>query len=213
MSRPVEVSEDLYPLNQFSVPKSFLRERRGRCLEGILIPNGMITSRVDKLREEVSQHYSKKSCGLLAMPVMKGSLQFFVELLYDSRFQTPFEVEYSESSRYGGLGSSSNKDAEVKVSNPEAIKGRHVLVVEDIVDEGVTAKTLSEELRPHEPSSLSLVVLLDKPSRREPGLNLYDCFDEVWTGFTIPNLFVVGYGLDFKEKYRSLQHLAVLKKV
>ncbi len=207
MSDPIDIrGRSLYSVDQFSVSSAFADD-----LSGILISGGEVGSRVDRMREEMERYYGTDSRNLLVMPVMKGAYQFCSGLVYDPRFRLPFEIENIESSRYGESGSSSENKPKIHIATPERIRGKDVLIVEDIIDQGPTLEYVASVVKSYEPSSMSLAVLLDKPERRLPGSKVSDYFVRTFTGFIIPNLFVVGYGLDFKERYRSLQHIAVLK--
>lgn len=205
MSDPVIIGDKLYTVDHFSVDEAYRAD-----LLGIMIPYGMINSRVERLREVLEGHCITSGYDrLLDMTVMKGAKQFSSDLF--KGFGLPYEEEFIWSRRYGDLGSISDQRPEILISNPSAIEGSDVLVVEDIVDEGPTAERINEEVRIYKPRSVSFIVLLDKVSRRLPEINLEELFDFVLRGFEIPDRFVVGYGLDYKEKYRGLRHLGVLK--
>lgn len=207
---PVDVryrERQLYSVKHFQVPEAFLDD-----LEGILIPEGEAKSRVNKLREEINDHYKVEDTNLMCIPVLKGALNFFADLLYDSRFEIPYEVGTVRSSRYGLKGDADEKkDAKVDLPDPESIEGKDIVLVEDIIDRGITLSGIVKEIRKYKPKSVSLVSLADKPSRRVPEVDLEELFDNIWIGFLVPDLFIVGYGLDYREQYRSLGHIAVLK--
>ncbi len=178
------------------------------CLEGpfsqdvesVLISADEIQDRVRGLGRRIDEHFAGKD--LLLIAVLKGSVIFLADLM--RAISIPHEVDFLATSSYGVSTRSSGIVRILKDLN-EPIEGRHVLLVEDIIDSGHTLAYLSRLFRARNPASLEIVTLLDKPSRREVDIDVF------WTGFSVPNEFVIGYGLDFNQRYRNLPFIGVLK--
>ena len=166
----------------------------------ILITRQEIEEAVNKLAAEVSNDYRTKHPLLIG--VLKGSFMFMADLI--RRLDFPLEVDFIRLSSYGGGTESSGRIKVVPGLLPE-VRGRDVLVVEDIVDTGLTTAFLLDYLRKKRPASLKLCVLTDKPSRRRVPVTID------YLGFTLPDKFVVGYGLDWDEKFRNLPDIYVLE--
>jgi hypoxanthine phosphoribosyltransferase len=165
----------------------------------ILIDEDDLQRRITDLGEEISADYRGRD--LLLLGVLKGAVFFMSDLM--RRLTIPCEIDFMAISSYGASTDSSGvvrilKDLDIN------IEGRHVLVVEDIIDSGLTLSYLMRMLESREPASLEICALLTKPERREIDV------DVRYTGFEIPNRFVIGYGLDFAERYRNLPYVAVL---
>jgi len=165
----------------------------------ILIEEDELQRRIADLGEEISADYRGRD--LLLLGVLKGAVFFMSDLM--RRLTIPCEIDFMAISSYGASTDSSGvvrilKDLDIN------IEGRHVLVVEDIIDSGLTLSYLMRMLESREPASLEICALLTKPERREIDV------DVRYTGFEIPNEFVIGYGLDFGERYRNLPYVAVL---
>jgi hypoxanthine phosphoribosyltransferase len=165
----------------------------------ILIEEDELQRRIVELGEEISADYRGRD--LLLLGVLKGAVFFMSDLM--RRLTIPCEIDFMAISSYGASTDSSGvvrilKDLDIN------IEGRHVLVVEDIIDSGLTLSYLMRMLESREPESLEICALLTKPERREIDV------DVRYTGFEIPNRFVIGYGLDFAERYRNLPYVAVL---
>jgi hypoxanthine phosphoribosyltransferase len=165
----------------------------------ILIDEDALSSRVAELGAEVSADYQGRD--LLLIGVLKGAVFFMADLM--RHITVPCEVDFMAISSYGDSTDSSGivrilKDLDIN------IEGRDVLVVEDIIDSGLTLSYLMRNLESREPSSLEVCALMTKPDRREIDVPVR------YIGFEIPNRFVVGYGLDFGERYRNLPYVAVL---
>jgi hypoxanthine phosphoribosyltransferase len=170
-----------------------------RAVGEILIDEDALSSRVAELGAEVSADYEGRD--LLLIGVLKGAVFFMADLM--RHLTVPCEVDFMAISSYGDATDSSGivrilKDLDIN------IEGRDVLVVEDIIDSGLTLSYLIRNLESREPSSLEVCALLTKPSRREIDVPVR------YVGFEIPNKFVVGYGLDFAERYRNLPYVGVL---
>ena len=165
----------------------------------VLIEEDAIQSRIGELGVEISADYAGRD--LLLVGVLKGAVFFMADLMRE--LTVPCEIDFMAISSYGAATDSSGvvrilKDLDINVS------GRDVLVVEDIIDSGLTLSYLMRNLRARKPASLEVVTLLTKPERREIDVPVR------YVGFEIPNRFVIGYGLDFAERYRNLPYVAVL---
>jgi hypoxanthine phosphoribosyltransferase len=165
----------------------------------ILIDRETLAGRVAELGVEVSADYEGRD--LLLIGVLKGAVFFMADLM--RHLTVPCEVDFMAISSYGDATDSSGivrilKDLDIN------IEGRHVLVVEDIIDSGLTLSYLIRNLESREPATLEVCALLTKPTRREIDVPVR------YVGFEIPNKFVVGYGLDFAERYRNLPYVGVL---
>ncbi|MDQ2982496.1 MAG: hypoxanthine phosphoribosyltransferase [Actinomycetota bacterium] len=165
----------------------------------VLIDEEALRTRVAELGAEVSADYAGKD--LLLIGVLKGAVFFMADFM--RHLTVPCEVDFMAISSYGASTDSSGvvrilKDLDIN------IEGRDVLVVEDIIDSGLTLSYLMRNLESREPASLEVCALLTKPERREIEVPVR------YVGFEIPNHFVIGYGLDFDERYRNLRYVAVL---
>lgn len=198
-SEPIIISEkDMKPVNAYHVSRIYRDD-----LLGILISVGEVKSRVDRMAGELNDHYAGTEP--YVTPIMNGSLKFFHDLFYRGHFDRPFQFNMQQLSRYGMEGASSAQKTVRTGKDLAEVRGRDVLVVEDIVDEGYSLRDYLLELHYHGPNSVHVAALLSKPERRQVEVLIN------FLGFEIPNMFVVGYGLDFMEKYRGLPHIAVLK--
>ncbi len=169
-------------------------------VERVLVSAESIQDRVRDLGRRIDERFLDKD--LLLIAVLKGSVLFLADLM--RAISIPHEIDFLATSSYGASTTSSGVVRIMKDLN-EPIEGRHVLLVEDIIDSGHTLAYLTQMFSARNPASLEIVTLLDKPSRREVDI------DVSWTGFSIPNEFVIGYGLDFNQKYRNLPYIGVLK--
>ena len=166
----------------------------------ILISRDEIANAVDRLASEIKRDYQGKQPLLIG--VLKGAFVFMADLM--RQLDLPLELEFVRLSSYGAAKESSGRVRVVQeLKTP--IKGRDVLVIEDIVDTGITISFLLNYLRKKKPASLKLCVLTDKPSRRRVPVSID------YLGFTVPDKFVVGYGLDFDEKFRYLPEICVIE--
>jgi hypoxanthine phosphoribosyltransferase len=166
----------------------------------ILVDEATIQRRISELGASISEAYAGKD--LVLVSVLKGSIIFMADLV--RAITVPHEIDFMATSSYGAATSSSGVVRILKDLNV-SIQGRNVLVVEDIIDSGHTLTYLLRLLTERQPASLRIVTLLDKPERRAVHI------DVDWVGFSIPNEFVVGYGLDYNELYRNLPYIGVLK--
>ena len=167
----------------------------------ILVDEDALRTRVQELGEEISNDYAGRD--LLLVGVLKGAVFFMADLM--RALTVPCEVDFMAISSYGAASDSSGvvrilKDLDIP------LEGRNVLVVEDIIDSGLTLSYLMRNLKAREPASLDVCALLTKPARREIDIPVR------YVGFEIPNKFVVGYGLDFGERYRNLPYVGVLQE-
>ncbi len=172
-----------------------------RAVGEILIDADTLRGRIAELGEELSAYYEGRD--LLLIGVLKGAVFFMADLM--RHLTVPCEVDFMAISSYGTQTDSSGvvrllKDLDIN------IEGRNVLVVEDIIDSGLTLSYLMRNLESREPASLEVCALLTKPARREIDVPVR------WVGFEIPNRFVIGYGLDFAERYRNLPYVGVLSE-
>jgi hypoxanthine phosphoribosyltransferase len=170
-----------------------------RAVGEVLIDADALRTRIAELGEEISAEYQGRE--LLLIGVLKGAVFFMADLM--RHLTVSCEVDFMAISSYGAQTDSSGvvrilKDLDIN------IEGRHVLVVEDIIDSGLTLSYLVRNLEAREPASLEICALLTKPERREIDVPVR------YTGFEIPNRFVIGYGLDFGERYRNLPYVGVL---
>jgi hypoxanthine phosphoribosyltransferase len=170
-----------------------------RGVAEVLIDEDALQARISELGEEVSADYTGRD--LLLIGVLKGAVFFMSDLM--RRLTVPCEIDFMAISSYGAATDSSGvvrilKDLDIN------IEGRHVLVVEDIIDSGLTLSYLIRNLEARDPATLEVCALMTKPERREIEVPVR------YVGFEIPNRFVVGYGLDFAERYRNLPYVGVL---
>jgi len=168
-------------------------------IESVLISNEAIEARLDELAAQINREYD----GLdpLFVCILKGAVAVFADVL--KRIEVPCSIDFMAISSYGASTKSSGvvriiKDLDYEIGN------KHVIVVEDIVDTGLSMKYLLENLQARNPASVKILSLLDKPSRRRVEIT------PDYVGFTIPDEYVVGYGLDYRQKYRNLPDVCVL---
>ena len=161
-----------------------------------------IAARVEALAEEISERFADTD-KLIVVGLLRGSFVFISDLVRE--LELPVEVDFLEASSYGNSTESSREVRILKDLRGE-IEGRDVLVVEDIVDTGHTLHHVLALLRAREPKRLEVCALLDKPSRRE-----VDDVKATWTGFEIPDEFVVGYGIDYAQRNRNLPYIGKVR--
>lgn len=161
-----------------------------------------VAKKIKELGYKISEDYAGKEIHLIC--VLKGSVFFVCELA--KNITIPVTMDFMSVSSYGD-GTSSSGVVKIAKDLDEALEGKEVLVVEDIVDTGRTLSYLLEILEKRKPGSMKLCTLLDKPSRRVVDVNVD------YTGFQIPDEFVVGYGLDYAQKYRNLPYIGVVEGV
>ena len=165
----------------------------------ILIDEDRLQTRIRELGAELSSDYAGRE--LLLVGVLKGAVFFMADLMRS--LSVPCEIDFMAISSYGAATDSSGVVRILKDLDAP-IEDRHVLIVEDIIDSGLTLQYLVRNLRARNPASLEVCALLTKPERREIDVPVR------YVGFEIPNKFVIGYGLDFAERYRNLPYVGVL---
>lgn len=170
-------------------------------IQEILISEEQLQDRIREMAEEVSREYEGKNP--IFVGVLKGVLLFMSDFV--KRVTVPCEIDFMRISSYSGTESTGVMNMLLDISSD--IKGRHVVILEDIFDTGSSLNFTYEHLLKKEPASLKIVTLLDKPSRRKPNITL----KADYVGFEIPNEFVVGYGLDYDEFYRNLPYIGIMK--
>ena len=170
-------------------------------IQRILLTEEQIKTRIREMGEELTKEYADKDP--VVVGVLKGVVVFYADMIRE--IKVPCQMDFMWISSYAGTRSTGNM--EVKRDVTVDIKGRHVLILEDIYDTGNSLDYTYRHLMFKQPASLKICTLLDKPERRKPGITLKPDY----VGFTIPNEFVVGYGLDYNEHYRNLPYIGVLK--
>ena len=170
-------------------------------IQKILITEEQIKERIAQLGQELTREYAGKNPVIVG--VLKGVVVFYADMV--RQIKVPCQMDFMWLSSY--KGTSSTGGMEVKRDITVDIRGRHVLILEDIYDTGNSLSFTYEHLLSKHPASLKICTLLDKPERRKPGITLKPDY----IGFTVPNEFVVGYGLDYNEQYRNLPYVGVLK--
>ena len=168
----------------------------------ILITEEQIRDKVRELGALISADYSETSVTLVS--VLKGSLPFMADLM--RAIEIPVQIDLMEVSSYGGATTETSGLVRILKDLSSSIAGKDVLIVEDIIDTGLTLNYLLRYLRGKNPRSLKICALLDKPARRLVEIPID------YRGFTIPDEFVVGYGLDFGEYYRNLPFIGILRR-
>ena len=166
----------------------------------VLIDEATLRQRIEELGEEISADYDGRE--VLLVGVLKGAVFFMADLM--RQLSLPCEIDFMAISSYGE-GTDSSGVVRILKDLDSNITDRHVLILEDIIDTGLTLSYLMRNLGAREPASLEVCALLVKHGRRETDVPVK------YVGFEIPNRFVVGYGLDFGERYRNLPHVAVLE--
>ena len=166
----------------------------------VLISEEEVDARIRELGEKISKEYEGKQIHLIC--VLKGGVFFMCELA--KRITVPVSMDFMCVGSYGD-GTKSSGVVRLAKDQDESIENKEVLIVEDIIDSGNTLYYLMDVLRQRKPASLRLCTLLDKPDRRVKDVHVD------WTGFEIPDEFVVGYGLDYAQKYRNLPYIGVVE--
>ena len=170
-------------------------------IQQILITEEQLRTRIEELGQQLTQDYAGKNP--IIVGVLKGVVVFYADMV--RKIKVPCQMDFMWLSSYAG--SSSTGKIVVKQDVTADIKGRHVLILEDIYDTGNSLDFTCRHLMAKQPASLKICTLLDKPERRKPGITLKPDY----VGFTVPNAFVVGYGLDYNEQYRNLPYVGILK--
>ncbi|HGY4612313.1 TPA: hypoxanthine phosphoribosyltransferase [Proteus mirabilis] len=166
----------------------------------VMISEEEIKQRIAELGREITEHY--RSCqekhDLVLIGLLKGSFIFMADLCRE--IEVPHEVDFMTVSSYGN-GMTSTRDVKIIKDLDEDIRGKDVLIVEDIIDSGNTLNRVKEILSLREPASIAICTLLDKPSRREVDVPVE------WIGYSIEDKFVIGYGIDYAQRYRHLPYI------
>ena len=170
-------------------------------IQQILLSEEQIQAKIEELGEILTAEYADKNPVIVG--VLKGVVVFYADMI--RHIKVPCQLDFMWISSYSGTNSTGVM--RVKQDLSADIKGRHVLILEDIFDTGNSLSYTYNYLMSKEPASLKICTLLDKPERRKEGITL----KADYTGFTIPNEFVVGYGLDYNEHYRNLPYIGILK--
>ena len=169
-------------------------------IQEVLFSQQQLEERVDQIAQEITRDYAGKEIVLIS--VLRGSFVFMADLC--RRIDLPCTIDFMSVSSYG-KGTSSTGQVQITKDLSGDISGKHILVVEDILDSGNTLSYLLKLLEQRKPASIRLCTLLDKPDRRVKPVEVH------YSGFTIPDAFVVGYGLDYAEHYRNLPYIGILK--
>jgi hypoxanthine phosphoribosyltransferase len=169
-------------------------------IEKVLISEEELASRIKAMGEEITADYAGKE--ILMIGVLRGAVIFMADLA--RAIKVPVAIDFMAVSSYGSSTSSSGVVRILKDLD-EDVEGKHVLIVEDIIDSGLTLKYLLENLKSRKPASIKICTLLNKPERRKVDVDI------TYNGFIVPDEFVVGYGLDYAEKYRNLPFIGILK--
>ncbi|SDY42233.1 hypoxanthine phosphoribosyltransferase [Tindallia californiensis] len=171
-------------------------------IDGVLLSEEVIEKKVIELAQQIKADYRQED-DLLVVGVLKGANIFMGDLI--RKIDLPLEIDFMAVSSYGASTESSGVVRILKDLDAD-IKGRHVLIIEDIVDTGLTLQYLTDILKRRKVDSLRICTLLDKPSRRKCDLHID------YVGFEIPDRFIVGYGIDYAEKYRNLPYIATVEE-
>lgn len=163
----------------------------------VMISEQEVNQRVKELGQQITEHY-KESDGLVMVGLLRGSFVFMADLA--RAIEGPMTVDFMTASSYGN-SMESTRDVRILKDLDDDIKGKDILLVEDIIDTGNTLSKVCEILSIREPNSITICTLLDKPSRREVDVKVD------WIGFSIPDEFVVGVGIDYAQKYRNLPYI------
>jgi len=168
----------------------------------VLLSEEQLQTRVRELGAQISKDYAGKNPTMVC--ILKGAVMFYTDLL--RAIDIPLTMDFMAVSSYGNSTKSSG-EVEIRKDLSTSIENKHVIIVEDIVDSGFTLSYLTRMLQSRGAASIKLCTLLDKPSRRAPGIDL----KADYSGFEVGNEFVVGYGLDYAELYCNLPYIGVLK--
>ena len=170
-------------------------------LEEILIPEEELQERIQELGQEISRDYEGED--LLLVCILRGGVMFLTDLMRS--IDVPHSIEFMAISSYGAGVRESSGNVQIKLDLATPIEGRNVLIVEDIIDSGHTLTSVINFLNTRHPKSMKICTLLDKAERREVEVPIH------YRGFTIPNKFVFGYGLDLDEHFRDLPFIGVVR--
>jgi hypoxanthine phosphoribosyltransferase len=174
---------------------------RANLTPAVLLTKEQIANRVRELAEQISAEYAGRE--LLVIGVLKGSWIFLADLV--RQITVPVTVDFMMASSYG-TGTNSSGEVKMVLDLKSPLEGRDVLVAEDIMDSGLTLKHIIDSLKLRRPRSLKIAALMDKPDRRRTDIKAD------YVGFKIPNKFVVGYGVDFAERFRNLPYVGYIEE-
>lgn len=169
-------------------------------VERVLISEEELAKRIAEMGAEITADYAGKE--ILMIGVLRGAVLFMSDLA--RAIKIPVAIDFMAVSSYGA-GTTTSGVVRILKDLDENIEGKHLLIVEDIIDSGLTLNYLLENLKSRKPASIKLCTLLNKPERRKVDVHID------YNGFTVPDYFVVGYGLDYAEKYRNLPFIGILK--
>lgn len=164
----------------------------------VMISEAEIAKRVAELGQQITEAYRDSGSDMVLVGLLRGSFMFMADLC--RKIDVSHEVDFMTASSYGS-GMSTTRDVKILKDLDEDIRGKDVLIVEDIIDSGNTLSKVREILSLRQPKSLAICTLLDKPERREVDVPVE------YVGFTIPDEFVVGYGIDYAQRYRNLPYV------
>lgn len=187
----------MHDTKDFNIPET----RYGDDIEAVLISEEALKQRIQQLADRVSEQYRDEEDDLILVCVLKGAVFFITD--FARALSIPSQMEFMAVSSYGNSVSSSGV-VRILMDLDRDIEGKNVLIVEDIIDSGLTLSWLIKNLRNRKPKSLEVVTLLRKPEAVKTKVDLFD------VGFDIPNEFVIGYGLDYAERYRDLPFVGTL---
>ena len=169
-------------------------------IERVLLSEEQLRQRVRELGEEISKEYAGKE--ILMIGVLRGAVMFMAD--FARAITVPVMIDFMAVSSYG-TSTSSSGIVRILKDLDEEVAGKHVLIVEDIIDSGLTLSYLVDNIKSRQPASVRICTLLNKPERRKVDLEVN------YNGFVVPDEFVVGYGLDYAEKYRNVPFIGILK--
>jgi hypoxanthine phosphoribosyltransferase len=169
-------------------------------VERVLLSEEELAGRIAEIGAQITADYAGKE--ILMIGVLRGAVLFMADLA--RAIKIPVAIDFMAVSSYGA-GTSSSGVVRILKDLDENVEGKHVLVVEDIIDSGLTLNYLMDNLKSRKPASIQICTLLNKPDRRKVDVDI------AYNGFTIPDYFVIGYGLDYAEKYRNLPFIGILK--
>ena len=170
-------------------------------IQEVLLTEQMLADKVAELGAQITRDYSDKE--IFAIGILRGAVVFMADLI--RAIERPVQIDFMAVSSYG-MQADSSGIVRILKDLDSSITGKHVLIIEDIIDSGQTLSYLIKNLTERKPASIQLCTLMNKPERRKVDLPVK------YVGFEIPNEFVVGYGLDYAEKYRNLPYLGILKR-
>lgn len=170
-------------------------------IERVLYTKEELAACAQRLGQQISRDYAGKE--IFAVCILKGAVMFYADLI--RAIDVPVQLDFMAASSYGG-GTQTSGAVKILKDLDFSVEGKHVLIIEDIIDSGLTLSYLLKNFKDRKPASVRLCALLNKPERRKAKVKIDYC------GYTVPDEFLVGYGLDYAEKYRNLPCIGILKK-